>query len=140
LAPIEVHPPTGRPAGSAHYDRGVRVAFVHQAVLELAPGADQQAPGAAVTVELCGHWDHDGPCRWPHHTASDPQSGERLAIRTVFVSDPAEEPDVRRRIGKALLTGRLEGPAGLSRWTVDHQGADEPSSPELALGTRLTGS
>jgi len=37
----------------------VRQAFAHEAVLVTEPDADVRAPGAAVTVALCGHWDHE---------------------------------------------------------------------------------
>ena len=37
----------------------MRDTFAHDAVLALAPGADERAPGAAITVALCGHWDHE---------------------------------------------------------------------------------
>ena len=42
--------------------------FVHEATVELADGADPRALGGAITVALCGHWEHEPPCRWPHHT------------------------------------------------------------------------
>jgi len=43
-------------------------AYVLEARLELDDGLDPAAVGAAVTVELCGHWEHAGPCRWPHNS------------------------------------------------------------------------
>ena len=48
-----------------------RKAFAFEALLELEPGTDTRAPGGAVTVALCGAWEHDGPCRWPHHSDID---------------------------------------------------------------------
>jgi hypothetical protein len=36
----------------------MREAFAHEAVLVMEPDADMRAPGAAITVALCGHWDH----------------------------------------------------------------------------------
>ena len=41
--------------------------------IRLEPGADKRAPGGAVTVALCGHWDHEGPCRWPHRSNIHPE-------------------------------------------------------------------
>jgi len=41
------------------------------AVLELAAETDPRAPGGAVTVALCGSWEHDGACRWPHNSRLD---------------------------------------------------------------------
>jgi len=72
-------------------------AYVHQAEVTLAEGTDPAAVGAMVTVALCGHWEHDGPCRWPHHNQID-----GAQFRTVFVATPEEEPEVRRRIRTAL--------------------------------------
>src|SRR3712207_2023776 len=72
-------------------------AFVLEAALELRDGVDPAAVGAAVTAELCGHWEHDGPCRWPHNNAID--AG---VFRTVFVADPGDEEQVRRRVERAL--------------------------------------
>src|SRR5262245_49516577 len=72
-------------------------AYVHQAEVLLAEGTDAAAVGATVTVALCGHWDHDGPCRWPHHNQVD-----GALFRTVFIATPEDEPEVRRRIRTAL--------------------------------------
>jgi hypothetical protein len=94
--------------------------FAHEAVhrIHLAPAADERAPGGAITVALCGHWDHDGECRWPHHTSVE-RAGDALIVRTSFDA-PAEELDeVRARIGGALSTGTLEGPDGVvSTWAL----------------------
>jgi hypothetical protein len=53
-----------------------RESHAFQAILALDEGQDR-APGAAVTVKLCGHWEHAGPCRWPHHRDAipDPREG-----------------------------------------------------------------
>lgn len=40
--------------------------LVHRVLLDA--GGDPRALGGAVTAALCGHWEHDGRCRWPHHT------------------------------------------------------------------------
>jgi hypothetical protein len=92
--------------------------FVHEAAIDLADGADPRAPGGAITVALCGRWEHEPPCRWPHHTdiASD---GDRHVVRTVFTAEPGEEGAVRRRIKEALESGQQAGPDGqVSHWTV----------------------
>ena len=92
--------------------------YVHEAAIDLADGADPRAPGGAITVALCGHWDHEPPCRWPHHTDITPDGG-RHVVRTVFTVSPDEEPAVRQRIVDALESGRQSGPDGrVSRWTV----------------------
>jgi hypothetical protein len=76
-------------------------AFVIEAELVLREGFDPAAVGAAVTVELCGHWEHDGPCRWPHHSAMETE-GDPARFRTLFVADEQEAALVRERIETAL--------------------------------------
>jgi hypothetical protein len=115
----------------------VRKPFVHEASLQLAPGADDRAPGAAVTVELCGHWEHEGRCRWPHHTAVESRTGTAVTIRIVFACEPGDEPAVRARIARALAGGLLDGPGGASRWTVLADAAAPLREPEAALAERL---
>jgi hypothetical protein len=115
-------------------------AYVHAARLQLAPGSDPSAPGAAVTVALCGHWQHDGPCRWPHHTAVADVEGA-LEVRTVVVSDAVDEPGVRARIDDALESGEQDGPDGLvSTWIMLSSAADDlrPDEQELAHRIRAT--
>jgi hypothetical protein len=58
---------------------------------------DPAAVGAAVTVELCGQWKHEGACRWPHN--NDAAAG---AFRTLFVASEEDEPEVRSRIESVL--------------------------------------
>ena len=67
---------------------------------ELAPAA----VGAAVTVELCGHWEHAGPCRWPHNSAIDAKR-DPAQFRTIFVANDAEAAVVRDRIQRVLHSG-----------------------------------
>jgi hypothetical protein len=100
------------------------IGFVHTATLRLDEGADPRAPGGAVTVALCGHWEHDGPCRWPHHTGIDAE-GDTHLVRTVAAAPPQEEGDVRRRIHDAL--------AGDGRWTVLSDGPGRLTEDEVAL-------
>ena len=92
--------------------------FVHKAAIDLADGADPRAPGGAITVALCGHWDHEPPCRWPHHTDITPD-GDRHVVRTVFTSSPDEERAVRQKIVDALESGKQAGPDGrVNHWTM----------------------
>jgi hypothetical protein len=79
-------------------------ASVIEAELSLDPAVDPAAVGAAVTVELCGHWEHDGACRWPHNSAIDAER-EPIRFRTVFVSDEEETTHVGDRIEAALRGG-----------------------------------
>ena len=81
---------------------GVR-AFVLLADLALEASCDPAAVGAAVTVELCGGWEHDGPCRWPHHSEIDADSSP-ARFRTLFVADDGEADGICGRIEVAQLT------------------------------------
>jgi hypothetical protein len=98
----------------------------HVAVLELEPGADTAAPGAAVTVALCGHWQHEGRCRWPHRTDVTSLVGRALDVRVVFAAPSSEVDEVRSRIAAGLARGELTGPDGrISRWRVVREAAVE---------------
>jgi hypothetical protein len=110
---------------------------VHEAELELVPGADDRAPGGAVTVALCGHWDHEGQCRWPHHTAVEHRSTSRVTVRTIFAGEPDEEQLVRDRIVTAIRAGRLNGPSGLTTWTVIGEAPSALRSDEQQLAAQL---
>src|SRR5882762_7483502 len=79
-------------------------AYVHQADVMLAEGTDPASVGATVTIALCGHWEHDGPCRWPHHNQIDGRQ-----FRTVFIATPEDEPEVRRLGFELRYTTRLAG-------------------------------
>jgi ketosteroid isomerase-like protein len=102
--------------------------YVRAAALRLAPELDPAAVGAAVTTKLCGHWEHDGACRWPHHNTIAP-TGDAHALRVVFVA-PAEDLDeVETRIDTALRA--TDGV------TVVVVARDVLRSDERALGQRL---
>ena len=110
----------------------------HEAVLELAPGADAAAPGAAVTVELCGHWQHKGTCRWPHRTSVVSQDGSSLTVRVLFAAPTADRDEARRRIGSGLRRGELTGPTGqVHRWRVVREAASIPVDGEESLVAEL---
>lgn len=95
----------------------VRQAFAHDAVVLMRAGDDLRAPGAAVTVALCGHWAHEPPCPLAaHHTAAE-RSGNEVRVRILFAAEPADEAEVRNRIEAALSRGYLDGPEGVTtRW------------------------
>jgi len=105
-----------------------REAFVHEAELVLAECVDPAATGAAVTTELCGHWEHEGPCRWPHNNDIDLEVVP-ARFRTVFVAEPADEPEIRARIDQAL--NATDG------WQVVSSGSGALTADEEALGERL---
>ena len=115
--------------------------YLHQAVVLMAPGSDPGAPGAAITVGLCGSWQHTPPCPLAaHHTDARPE-GSRLLLRTVFAARPADEQEVRDRIRTALSRGLQEGPDGTaSRWTVLSSSAGELTTAERSHAGRIAGS
>jgi hypothetical protein len=103
----------------------MRRAFAHEAVVVMEPGGDVRAPGGAVTVALCGHWDHEPPCPLAaHHTAAVRDGdGDEVGLRVLFAAEPAAEAEIRDRITTALSSaGReagLEGPDGVrTRWRL----------------------
>ena len=106
-----------------------REAFVQEAELMLADDTDPTAPGAAVTVALCGYWEHEGPCRWPHDNAITAAGGETARFRTLFVADGAEERAVRD-----LIVGALADAAG---WSVAVSAARPVAESEHDLARRL---
>jgi hypothetical protein len=106
-----------------------RRAFVHEAELELGSAVDPAAVGAAVTVALCGHWEHEGPCRWPHNNAIA-ETGDTVTFRTLFVALPADEKNVRDLIDGALRR---------DQHAVLRAGAREVTPNERELAQKLGG-
>jgi hypothetical protein len=83
----------------------MRLVYAHDALLRMPPGADDRAPGGAITVALCGHWEHEPPCPLaPHHTAAS-REGEQLRLRILFATSPDRVDEVRARIDAALTAG-----------------------------------
>jgi hypothetical protein len=113
--------------------------FAHDAVVLMDADGDVQAPGAAVTAALCGHWEHDPPCPLaPHHVAVE-RAGEEVRLRVLFVADPAAEGEVRNRIEAALHGGRLEAPGGATaRWRFGGARPGSVRQDETGLARRLT--
>ena len=105
-----------------------RRAYVYEAELELAPGADSRAPGGAVTVALCGHWDHEGPCRWPHYSEIDTDHAP-ARLCTVFACPEEEVDDVHAAIDAAVRNADV--------WSVTSSARREPVGDEVDLGYRL---
>jgi hypothetical protein len=117
----------------------MRQAFAHDAILDMAPNADARAPGAAITVALCGHWDHQPPCPLaPHHTAAD-RVDDEVRLRILFATEPDREDLVRRRIDGALSGGELSGPDGITtRWRLRTSRSAEITVAEADHAERLT--
>jgi hypothetical protein len=94
--------------------------YEYNATVRIADGGDPRAIGGAVTVALCGHWEHDGPCRWPHHTATIPIGSGRRAVTTRFACSESEEAEVRGQIAAAVASRALTSPDGVqTTWTVE---------------------
>ncbi|MBA3905528.1 MAG: hypothetical protein H0X35_02405 [Pseudonocardiales bacterium] len=107
----------------------MRHAYAHDAVLDLAPDADMNAPGAAITTALCGHWEHEPPCPLaPHHTGAR-RDGPNVCLRILFATEPDREAEVRQRIGRALTA-----------WDVRSCAAGSVRPDEQAHVGRLAGS
>jgi hypothetical protein len=110
-------------------------AFVVEAELELDEGLDPAAVGAAVTTDLCGHWKHEGPCRWPHNSAIDAER-EPAGFRTLVVADEAEAEQVRSRVEAVLGDG-----AGWRLVSVRERAvtdAERPLAERLLSGPRAS--
>lgn len=107
----------------------------------MGPESDLQAPGAAITVALCGHWDHEPPCPVaPHHSRAD-RVGDEVHVRTLFVADPERERDVRNLINRALSSGQLRGPDGVTtQWQLRSSHPSVVSVEETDHAQQLVGS
>jgi hypothetical protein len=81
----------------------MRQAYAYQAVLTGVE--DPAAPGAAITVALCGAIDHDPPCPLaPHHTAAA-RDGATVTLRILFATAPDRVHQVHHLIDRALGDG-----------------------------------
>jgi hypothetical protein len=116
----------------------VRKAFAHDAVVRLAPGGNDGAPGAAITLALCGHWEHEPPCPLaPHHTRAEP-AGDELRLRILFAVEPEREDEVRQRIDGALASPQLVGPdGGVTTWELRGTQRGDVLKAELDHAGRL---
>ncbi len=81
-------------------------AYVAEAEIVLNEGCDPAAVGAAVTVELCGHWEHEGACRWPHNSAIWRIASRRCFGRCSLPKRPG------RTMSERGLRGRCTGAKG----------------------------
>jgi hypothetical protein len=119
----------------------MRQAFAHDAVLAMDVSADVNALGAAVTVALCGHWDHDPPCPLaPHHSHAERSDGDVVHLRVLFATEPDREDTVRQIIDSALRTGALAAFSDSTtvRWQFRSSSATSVKDEERAHAERLT--
>lgn len=116
-----------------------RAAYAHEAVAVLDSGGDPRALGGAITVALCGNWDHDPPCPlWPHHVDATPGDDDTLKLRVLFAAEPALEEHVRQLIRLALLSGGQAGPDGrVTRWMLESEDASSIRPDESDHAARL---
>ena len=116
----------------------MRAVFAHNAVLAMETDQDLQAPGGAITVALCGSWEHAPPCPLaPHHTSAA-RDGDAVRLRVLFAADPGDEPEVRRRIADALAAGAATTSNGdLARWNVTSEAPSEVRPEERDHANRL---
>ena len=108
--------------------RDVRTSYVHAARIQLNEAVDPASVGAAVTVELCGHWEHEGPCRWPHNSAIDAEASP-ARFRTVAVAEDGETEAIASRIRRVLTDGE--------DWRVVALGVRDVAAAEERLATNL---
>jgi hypothetical protein len=115
----------------------MRQAFAHEALLAMGEEADERAPGAAVTVALCGHWEHQPPCPLaPHHVRAE-RVEDGLHLRVLFAADSENEPEVRRRIDRAL-SGQWPLPNGFTpSWRLRRSWPSAVSPDEADHAERL---
>jgi hypothetical protein len=118
-----------------------RAAFAHDALLDLDPGGDDAAPGAAITVALCGSWSHEPPCPLaPHHTRAH-RSGSQVTLRVLFAAEPADEPRVRELLRGALSRGWGDTPeGGRTSWELIEEDPSQVTLEEEAHARRLAAS
>jgi hypothetical protein len=96
-----------------------RKAFVHDAVIAMQTGGSPNALGGAITLALCGSWDHPPPCSLAPHYVTNTPTGETVTLRVLFATEPVNEQRVRALIGEALATGQLTVPdGGVATWQL----------------------
>jgi hypothetical protein len=120
-----------------------RQAYAHDAVVAMQPDRSPNAIGGAITVALCGHWDHTPPCPLAPHYVTALPDGETVAVRILFATEPSNERRVRALIGQALATGHLTGPeGGVTTWQLSSDAAStvRPDEQDHAAGLVAHGS
>ena len=114
-----------------------RQAYAHDAVVAMQPDGSPNAIGGAITVALCGHWDHTPPCPLAPHYVTALPDGETVAVRILFATEPSNERRVRALIGQALAAGHLTGPeGGATTWQLSSDAAStvRPDEQDHAAG------
>jgi hypothetical protein len=115
--------------------------YAHAASLLMAgTDDDPAAPGAAITVALCGSWEHPPPCPLAAHHSGWSRDGNIVSLRTIFATQPSHEAEVRELINRALDSGNIAAPDGtVSRWAVVASGPAKLSGQERGHAERISG-
>jgi hypothetical protein len=118
----------------------MRIPFVHLAAVEMGADDDDRAPGAAITLALCGSWEHSPPCPLAAHHTQSTRAGGTVDLRVVFATEPEHEAEVRRRIEGALCAGTATDPDGVtSHWTLRGSNPGVLGRSERAQALRMAG-
>jgi hypothetical protein len=119
----------------------MRIAFAHDAVVAMAADADLAGPGGAVTLALCGAFDHPPPCPVAPHATRAERGPDGVAVRVLFATDPAREAEVRAGIDRALAAGSCTAPDGSrTHWTFLSSAPGAVADAERAHAARLVDS
>lgn len=116
----------------------MRQAFAHEARMHMGVDQDDRALGGAVTLALCGSWEHEPPCPLAPHHSSVRRDGEEIVLRVLFAADADREAEVRDRIEASLSKGEQVTPDGaVARWRLLRSAAGVVGPAESALAQRL---
>lgn len=116
----------------------MREPYAHDASLIMDADADIRAPGAAITLALCGSWEHRPPCRLAAHHTSVERTDAAVRLRVIFATEPKNLSEVRRRIVDVLRAGKARGPDGiLTSWTVQTSEPGELTPEERVHANRI---
>jgi hypothetical protein len=115
-----------------------RTPSAFDAVLAMDRSQDVSAPGGAITVALCGSWDHQPPCPLaPHHTRAE-RTGEEVRLRILFAAEADDQQRVRDLIVGALARGSGDTPDGTgARWRLLSSAASDVQPAEQDHAARL---
>jgi len=102
----------------------------------MAPDADPASVGAAVTVALCGQWDHEPPCPLASHHTSAVRDGDVVGVRILFACEPDQESRVRELVESALTGGRAPA-GGEVTWRLRTSARSDVLEAERAHADRL---
>ncbi|MCU1521387.1 MAG: hypothetical protein JWN19_1772, partial [Arthrobacter sp.] len=98
------------------------------------------APGAAITLALCGSWEHSPPCPLAAHHTHPVRDGKTVDLRVVFATEPEHQNEVRRRIDGALRAGAATDPNGVtSHWALRGSNPGILTPSERAQALRMSG-